>query len=98
MVGIKATRYAELSYEHVAVALWRFVDNATGRHVGPAYKMQTELLADVERFAGVFGAADAPATVARKVAERGCRCELASRGAGGVWKCIDCGEVLEVGE
>lgn len=50
-----ATRYPELAYESVTRGLWRFVDVSTGSHVGPHYRTKAELLADLERFAAVFG-------------------------------------------
>jgi len=57
------TRYAELAYEQHARDLWRIIDTSTGAAVGPQYKSRAELLADLRRFAGVFGAADAGPTL-----------------------------------
>lgn len=55
------TRYAELWYRNDAEttkkkACWRFVDASTGASVGPQYPDRIELLADLDRFAGEFGA------------------------------------------
>lgn len=48
------TRFPELSYAKTG-NVWRFVDNSTGRVVGPSYRTKAELLADVERYAKLFG-------------------------------------------
>ena len=52
---LKSTRFSGLRYEKVAVNLWRFVDVNAVRNVGPHYKSEKELLADMDRFAEVFG-------------------------------------------
>lgn len=49
------TRYKELGYVHVTQNLWRLVDLATGHVVGPLYRTRAELLADLDRYARVFG-------------------------------------------
>ncbi len=64
------TRFAELEYEKHGADLWRIIDVTDARHpapVGPHYKTKAELLADLERFAEVFGAAGAIA--GREVAQ-----------------------------
>lgn len=56
------TRFAELEYEKHGADLWRIVDVTDPRRpaaVGPQYKTKAELLADLERFAAVFGATGA---------------------------------------
>jgi hypothetical protein len=50
------TCYPELAYEQVVRGCWRFIDVSTNRYVGPSYPTEVQLLADLERFAGVFGA------------------------------------------
>lgn len=52
---MKPTRFPELNYERQSPSLWRFIDATTGRHVGPQYRTERELLADMQRFATVFG-------------------------------------------
>jgi len=52
------TRYAELAYEQHARDLWRIIDAETGAAVGPQYKSRAELLADLDRYARVYGASD----------------------------------------
>jgi len=64
---IKATRYAELRYQRQGVANWRLLDvyaEAVSRlmgndpadplPVGPSYATEAELLADLDRYAGVY--------------------------------------------
>ena len=48
------TRYPELGYVH-SVGCWRIVDMSTGDVVGPLYKTRAELLADLPRYAALFG-------------------------------------------
>lgn len=50
-----ATRYPELSYSQPLAKVWRIIDNATGRGIGPFYRTKAELLTDLERFAAVYG-------------------------------------------
>ena len=52
---IRATRFSELGYTHVTRNLWRNVDISTGNVVGPHYRSKAELLADLERYAALFG-------------------------------------------
>lgn len=52
------TRYAELAYEQHDKDLWRIIDMCTQASVGPLYKSHAELLADLDRFAREFGAAN----------------------------------------
>jgi len=52
------TRYAELAYEQHARDLWRIIDTETGAAVGPQYKSRAELLADLNRYARVYGVSD----------------------------------------
>lgn len=51
---IRPTRYDELGYVHDENT-WRFVDISTHQRVGPQYRTKAELLADLERYAVVFG-------------------------------------------
>lgn len=53
---IKRTRYRELSYQRQGQSNWRFLANDTGRVVGPSYVREGELLADLERYAKIYGA------------------------------------------
>jgi hypothetical protein len=52
---IKQTRYPELGYANYGRACWRIVDRSDNRVVGPIYKTKAELLADLDRYAAVFG-------------------------------------------
>jgi hypothetical protein len=52
---VRPTRYPELGYTQVDTRLWRIVDLSTSNLVGPSYPTMRELLADLERFATVFG-------------------------------------------
>lgn len=52
---ISETRYAELGFQHYG-KLWRIIDRQTGSAVGPHYKTKSELLADLDRYAAVYGA------------------------------------------
>jgi hypothetical protein len=52
---VHKTRYAELGYSCIVRNLWRIIDQSTGRAVGPQYKSRGELLADLARYAAVFG-------------------------------------------
>ena len=49
------TQYTELSFYRQDEGVWRFVDNSTGAAVGPQYRTRAELLADLPRFADLFG-------------------------------------------
>lgn len=42
-----ATRYPELSYSQPLAKVWRIIDNATGRGIGPFYRTKAELLTDL---------------------------------------------------
>lgn len=53
------TRYPELGYVH-SVGCWRIVDMSTGDVIGPQYKTRAELLADLQRYAALFGCEGAP--------------------------------------
>lgn len=53
---IHPTRFNGIGYRHDGVALWRFVDISTECSIGPYYATKAELLADIERYATVFGA------------------------------------------
>lgn len=53
---MKGTRYPELNYENQSRNNWRIIDVSTGCAVGPSYHSEAELLADLDRFAKVFGA------------------------------------------
>jgi hypothetical protein len=55
---IRDTRCPELGYCKLSDGLWRIVDNSTGNCVGPHYRTQTELLADLNRYARQFGCDD----------------------------------------
>ncbi len=59
---IHPTRFPELSYVNDAPGLWRIVDalnglNASGylSRIGPHYRTKGELLADLARYASVYG-------------------------------------------
>jgi len=58
---IHSTRYPELGYANHAPSLWRIIDMETGAVIGPHYKSKAELLADLDRYARVFGATAGPA-------------------------------------
>lgn len=51
------TRYPELGYRKDAPDCWRFVDRSTDASVGLQYPTKSELLADLDRYAAVFGVA-----------------------------------------
>ena len=55
-MSIRDTRYPAIGYTQVMPGLWRFVDKETGACIGPQYKTRSELLADLSRFATLFGA------------------------------------------
>lgn len=55
---LRPTRYAELWYRQDGPGLWRFYSEDR-RAVGPQYKTKAELLADLERYAEVYGAGEA---------------------------------------
>ena len=59
VVPLRSTRYSTLFYAYIDVGLWRFVvcDNGCCHAVGPYYRTRVELLADVDRYAGVYGLA-----------------------------------------
>ena len=54
------TRFLELNYVKIKDGLWRIVDASTGAPVGPHYRTKMELLADLDRFASVFGCGQEP--------------------------------------
>lgn len=60
MMQIYPTRYPELGYAQHGPNLWRIIDMETGAAIGPHYKSKTELLADLDRYARVFGATAGP--------------------------------------
>lgn len=55
------TRFPELSYTHDALRVWRFVDMKSVKpdgerpRIGPIYPTKESLLADLARFADVYG-------------------------------------------
>ena len=55
--SIRPTRFKELGYRHDSERNWRIVDIMDGGEssIGPYYVTKAELLADLERFAEVFG-------------------------------------------
>lgn len=57
MKGFKPTRFAELVYRYDGHQLWRVYDATDGspRAVGPHYRSQLELLADLPRYAREWG-------------------------------------------
>jgi hypothetical protein len=55
MAMMYLTRFRSLRYTCIDIGLWRFVDASTGRTIGPYYSREQELLADLNRFAQVFG-------------------------------------------
>jgi hypothetical protein len=52
---MRGTRYAELGYKYDGKGIWRIYDTDTDSAVGPTYRTQVELLADLDRYAQVFG-------------------------------------------
>lgn len=55
---MKRTRYKLLGYEHQGHRIygcWRVIDLQTGNAIGPQYQYECELLADLDRFAAVYG-------------------------------------------
>ncbi len=52
---MKPTRFPELNYQRVIPGLWRFIDASTLATVGPHYSTERELLADMQRYAELFG-------------------------------------------
>jgi hypothetical protein len=55
MTGPKhATQFPELSYQRFGHH-WRVIDNQTGNCIGPVYPSERTLLADLVRFASVYG-------------------------------------------
>lgn len=52
---MKATRYNQLSYRREAPGQWSIYDNETGGSIGPKYRTETELLADLNLFAETRG-------------------------------------------
>jgi hypothetical protein len=48
------TRFPDLNYQR-QWDRWRFVTSEDGATVGPPYRSKAELLADLERYAGVYG-------------------------------------------
>jgi hypothetical protein len=54
-VSIRKTRYPELGYEQYTRDLWRIVAVDEKSPVGPLYRSEAELLADLERYAWEFG-------------------------------------------
>lgn len=48
------TRFPELNYQR-QWDRWRIVTAEDGAAVGPQYRSKAELLADLERYAGVYG-------------------------------------------
>lgn len=57
---VRPTRYKELGYMEWG-GDWRILDLTSGDPavVGPVYRTRAELLADLDRYAGFFGCADA---------------------------------------
>ncbi len=54
-VPILLTRFPELGFANVDKGRWRIIDRSTGSTVGPHYRTKAELMADVDRFAELFG-------------------------------------------
>jgi hypothetical protein len=81
----RPTRFAELSYRQQGAALWRFVDNATGAVVGQQYRTKGELLADLDRYATLFGCKDATNSMSPELILRGNGPECMWSHAPGVW-------------
>lgn len=54
-MSLHQTRIKGLGYVQILPTLWRFIDQHDGintvRHVGPPYKTEKELLADLDRYA-----------------------------------------------
>ena len=51
----RKTRFPELNYACFGRGHWQFIDASTDSQVGPFYHSQVELLADLERYAAIFG-------------------------------------------
>jgi hypothetical protein len=49
-----ATKHRQLGYCFTPPYFWRIIDLATQQPVGPRYSTQSELLADLDRYAGHF--------------------------------------------
>jgi hypothetical protein len=49
------TRYPNLYYQMIMPGCWKIIDSTTGQSVGPSYLTKDELLADLDRFAKVYG-------------------------------------------
>ncbi len=64
----RTTRYKELCYVNCGRELWRFMDAATGKVIGPYYATKSELLADLERYAAAYGCEGATDNRAETVA------------------------------
>ena len=59
---VRKTQYPELGYLKVGMACWRVIDLSDNPApddspivIGPQYRTKTELLADLNRFAKVYG-------------------------------------------
>lgn len=52
---VRPTHFPELSYQHQGHLNWRILATASGAPVGPQYPTRETLLADLDRYAGVFG-------------------------------------------
>lgn len=51
----RRTRYPELDYQRQGTGNWRIIDTDGNAVVGAQYASEKELLADLDRYAGVFG-------------------------------------------
>lgn len=54
-VEFRRTRFKELGYAQILPNLWRIVATEDGEVVGPHYRTQTELLADLSNYASRYG-------------------------------------------
>lgn len=54
---MNTTRFKDIGYRRDAPNLWRFVDMSTDASIGPQFRTKAELLADLNRFATLFGCA-----------------------------------------
>jgi hypothetical protein len=57
---MRATQYPELGYDKFGRHHWQFVATDTASQVGPIYPTKTLLLADLQRYARLFGCEAAP--------------------------------------
>lgn len=52
---IRPTRFPELGYRNDGPGLWRIYATETEAAIGPFYRTKAELMADLDRYAQVYG-------------------------------------------